>query len=346
MLVEPRNDGASPVEVPPPRKRVDGCTDAKRHVNVTNARSLIMDTKRSAGSPSNDDDLQKTSTSPNTSSASRSGTQTGGVSGAGSQQSGAGSSSGSQQSGTRSGSMGGSGLGSSPSSGATSGSRPSSSGRGAGGQQSAGIGETSRSGLAGGTASGAGTSTTGTQFSSTVGRGQQSADMTSARSQFSAGRSDRASDATRVGRTEDDFGQRSGDLDDDDRAASARDYWDDDSGPGPKVMAADTLTGDKVVNGAGETLGEISDIMIDVPTGRVAYAVLSSGGFLGIGDKLFAIPWRALQLDPENHQFVLNVDKERLENAPGFDKDSWPSMADETWANEVHSYYGSRPHLG
>src|SRR3569623_2906303 len=69
------------------------------------------------------------------------------------------------------------------------------------------------------------------------------------------------------------------------------------AGPGPQVMAADTLQGDKVVNPKGENLGKIEDIMIDVASGRVAYAVLSFGGILGIGDKLFAIPWHALTLD-------------------------------------------------
>lgn len=115
-------------------------------------------------------------------------------------------------------------------------------------------------------------------------------------------------------------------------------------GPGPYVMAADTLEGDKVINTQGENLGEIKSIMIDVPTGQVAYAVLSSGGFLGIGDKLFAIPWNVLTLDADDKCFVLNIDKERLKNAPGFDKDHWPSMADQRWATEVHSYYQSRPY--
>jgi sporulation protein YlmC with PRC-barrel domain len=115
-------------------------------------------------------------------------------------------------------------------------------------------------------------------------------------------------------------------------------------GPGPYVMAADTLEGDDVVNAQGEDLGVIKSIMIDVPSGRVAYAVLSSGGFLGIGDKLFAIPWHALTLDADNKCFVLNIDKERLKNAPGFDKDHWPSMADQRWATEVHSYYQTRPY--
>jgi sporulation protein YlmC with PRC-barrel domain len=80
------------------------------------------------------------------------------------------------------------------------------------------------------------------------------------------------------------------------------------NGPGPRIMAANTLEGDKVVNSAGEQLGEITNIMIDVPQGRVAYAVLSFGGFLGMGDKLFAVPWQALELDTENKCFVLDVD--------------------------------------
>lgn len=113
-------------------------------------------------------------------------------------------------------------------------------------------------------------------------------------------------------------------------------------GPGPEVMAADTLEGDDVVNTKGEDLGEIKDIMIDVQSGRVAYAVLSSGGFLGVGDKLFAIPWSALTLDADRKCFILDVDKDKLKNAPGFDKHHWPSMADPTWASEVHAYFGQQ----
>jgi sporulation protein YlmC with PRC-barrel domain len=116
------------------------------------------------------------------------------------------------------------------------------------------------------------------------------------------------------------------------------------SGPGPEVMAADTLEGDKVVNRKGEDLGSIEDIMIDVQRGRVAYAVMSCGGFLGMGDKLFAIPWNALTLDANRHCFVLDADRERFEKAPGFDKDHWPSMADNSWAMQVHDFYGVRPY--
>src|SRR5579871_1684618 len=111
-----------------------------------------------------------------------------------------------------------------------------------------------------------------------------------------------------------------------------------------RVLAANTLTGDSVRNAAGEDLGKIDEIMIDIPSGRVAYAVLSFGGFLGMGNKLFAVPWDALTLDEDNHEFILNVSKQQLENAPGFDKENWPDMADPTWGTEIYSYYGKTPY--
>jgi sporulation protein YlmC with PRC-barrel domain len=115
-------------------------------------------------------------------------------------------------------------------------------------------------------------------------------------------------------------------------------------GPGPEVMDADTLNGDSVVNSAGDSLGKIEAIMLDVTAGRIAYAVLSFGGFLGMGSKLFAIPWSALTLDVDEKRFILDVAKERLEDAPGFDKDHWPSMADPTWARDIHTYYNVSPY--
>jgi len=115
------------------------------------------------------------------------------------------------------------------------------------------------------------------------------------------------------------------------------------AGPGPALMGADTLIGDSVVNGADENLGDIKEIMVDMHTGQVAYAVLAFGGFLGIGEKLFAVPWQALHLDTVNKRFVLNVDKERLKNAPGFNPNAWPDMSDVTWANQIHTFYGTDP---
>lgn len=116
-----------------------------------------------------------------------------------------------------------------------------------------------------------------------------------------------------------------------------------DSGPGPEVMGADTLIGNDVYNRQGEDLGEIKEIMLEMRSGKVNYAVLSFGGFLGIADKLFAVPWSALTLDTVNKRFVLDVPKNRLKNAPGFDQDNWPDMADSNWSEQIHAYYGTKP---
>jgi sporulation protein YlmC with PRC-barrel domain len=115
-------------------------------------------------------------------------------------------------------------------------------------------------------------------------------------------------------------------------------------GPGPDVMAASTLEDTKVYTMDGEHVGKISDIMLDVRSGRVAYAVLSSGGFLGMGDKLHAIPWSALTLDTDEKCFRLGVNAEHIKNAPGFDKDHWPAMADAQWGTSLHEYYNQRPY--
>jgi sporulation protein YlmC with PRC-barrel domain len=115
-------------------------------------------------------------------------------------------------------------------------------------------------------------------------------------------------------------------------------------GPGPELMGADTLIGNDVYNHKNEDVGDIKEIMLDMRSGRVAYAVMSFGGFLGMGEKLFAVPWNALTLDTENKRFVLNVEKDRLKNAPGFDKDKWPNMADQSWEKEIHAYYGTEPY--
>lgn len=111
-----------------------------------------------------------------------------------------------------------------------------------------------------------------------------------------------------------------------------------------RVLSASSLTGDRVRNSAGDNLGKIEDIMIDIPSGRVAYAVLSFGGFLGMGNKLFAVPWNAFTIDEENKEFILDVDKKTLENAPGFDKDNWPDMADPSFGRQIFGHYGYTPY--
>jgi len=115
-------------------------------------------------------------------------------------------------------------------------------------------------------------------------------------------------------------------------------------GPGPDVMAAATLSGDKVITSDGEDVGKISDIMLDVRGGRIAYAVLASGGFLGMGHTLYAIPWSALTLDTNEKCFRLGVTAEHIKEAPGFDKDHWPAMSDPQWGSSVYAYYNQQPY--
>ena len=110
----------------------------------------------------------------------------------------------------------------------------------------------------------------------------------------------------------------------------------------PQALSADTLKNEKVVNAAGESLGHIQDYMIDIDSGRIAYCVLSFGGFLGLADKLFAVPWQSMRLDTEQQCFVLNVPKDKLEKAPGFDKDHWPDAGDRKFQSSVYSFYNVR----
>src|SRR5689334_21592500 len=94
-----------------------------------------------------------------------------------------------------------------------------------------------------------------------------------------------------------------------------------------RVLSGGSFMGDRVRNSAGQDLGKIEELMIDIQSGCIAYAVLSFGGFLGMGNKLFAVPWRALQVNSADKEFLLDVDRQTLEHAPGFDKDNWPDMA-------------------
>jgi sporulation protein YlmC with PRC-barrel domain len=111
-------------------------------------------------------------------------------------------------------------------------------------------------------------------------------------------------------------------------------------GPGPALMGADTLMGEDVVNMDEDKLGDIKEIMIDMRSGQVAYAVLAFHGMLGMGEKLFAVPWQALQLDTDKKRFVVNIDKDRLKSAPGFNPDAWPDMDDVNWAAQINTFYG------
>jgi sporulation protein YlmC with PRC-barrel domain len=107
------------------------------------------------------------------------------------------------------------------------------------------------------------------------------------------------------------------------------------------LLSTGSLKNTKVVNLDGDDLGTLEEIMLHVDSGDVAYAVVSFGGFLGMGDKLFAVPWAALTVDTEEHRIVLDVDPEKLEKAPGFDKGAWPTAADTGWMNDLYRHYGA-----
>jgi hypothetical protein len=111
------------------------------------------------------------------------------------------------------------------------------------------------------------------------------------------------------------------------------------------LIKGSTFTGANVENPQGQNLGDIKDIVIDRASGRIAYAVVSFGGFLGLGEKLFAVPWGAFaQPKADKDTFVLAVDKERLKDAPGFDHNNWPQMASREWVTSLYTYYNVPPY--
>jgi sporulation protein YlmC with PRC-barrel domain len=112
-----------------------------------------------------------------------------------------------------------------------------------------------------------------------------------------------------------------------------------------KLVKGSMFIGSDVENPKGEDLGDIKDVVIDRTTGRIAYAVVSFGGFMGLGDKLFAVPWGAFsQSATDKDTFILAVDKERLKDAPGFDQNNWPQMASREWVTTLYTYYNVPPY--
>jgi sporulation protein YlmC with PRC-barrel domain len=112
-------------------------------------------------------------------------------------------------------------------------------------------------------------------------------------------------------------------------------------GPAPELMGAVTLVGAHVRNAAGEHLGVVKELMVDVKSGAIAFVLLSAGRFLEPGEKLLPVPWSALGLDAAGGALLLAVSKERLAGAPAFDTDHWPDMADRGWAAAVAAWYGT-----
>ena len=110
------------------------------------------------------------------------------------------------------------------------------------------------------------------------------------------------------------------------------------------MVDSGTLIGCKVENAQGENLGKIESLMLDLQSGRIAYAVLSFGGFLGMGDKLFPVPMQAIRFNASDERCILDVEKETLKNAPGYDRDTLPDVNDQTWKTQIFSHYGYPPY--
>jgi sporulation protein YlmC with PRC-barrel domain len=113
----------------------------------------------------------------------------------------------------------------------------------------------------------------------------------------------------------------------------------------PRVWLTSELIGMNVVSTQGDSLGSIEDVVVH-PGDDTAYAVLSFGGWMGVGDKLFAMPWSVLrrvereEAKPSSERsLVLPMDKEKLKQAPGFDKKKWPVMANADWSKDVDTFY-------
>jgi sporulation protein YlmC with PRC-barrel domain len=110
------------------------------------------------------------------------------------------------------------------------------------------------------------------------------------------------------------------------------------------VVSASKIIGETVVNRQSEKVGKIDELVIDAKKNSVLYAVLSFGGFMGMGNKLFAMPWEAFEFSTTENKLILNVDKEKLKAAPGFEKgDKWPDFKDKLWGESIYNYYNYTP---
>ncbi len=118
-----------------------------------------------------------------------------------------------------------------------------------------------------------------------------------------------------------------------------------DSAIAPRVIKPSELVGRDVKNAADENLGDIEDVMLDPVSGRIAYVVIEHGGFLGIGDDLFAVPWRAMKFVPgDDTSVILDIPEEKLENAPRFSRKDETPLERREWVTSVHNYYGVEPY--
>ncbi len=105
------------------------------------------------------------------------------------------------------------------------------------------------------------------------------------------------------------------------------------------VVMSHQIIGSPVYNLKGERLGKVKDFALDIDTGSIVYAVLDFGGFIGIGNKLFLVPWKSIAMLPSEGIFYLDKSKEQLKKAPGFDKNKMPDIGNVRWGAEIHRYY-------
>jgi sporulation protein YlmC with PRC-barrel domain len=111
-------------------------------------------------------------------------------------------------------------------------------------------------------------------------------------------------------------------------------------------LTASSIIGDKIENLQGEDLGKIDNLMINIETGQIEYAVLEFGSFLGMGGKLFAIPYPQLYLNSDKECFILDREREAFKNMPGFDKNHWPDTNDHSYYDDVDVYWGATADSG
>lgn len=114
------------------------------------------------------------------------------------------------------------------------------------------------------------------------------------------------------------------------------------SHPGGRLRGLRTLIGNDVYNLDTDELGNIVDIVVDMGTGRIGFAVLRCHVMPSLGARLVAVPWRRLTLNTRLRCFVLDLSVDRLAGAPAFDANHWPDMADTQWQLAVHRYHGGR----
>ena len=110
------------------------------------------------------------------------------------------------------------------------------------------------------------------------------------------------------------------------------------------LISSDKVEGTAVYDRGGEKLGSIHSVMIDKISGKVAYAVMSFGGFLGMGDSYHPLPWHVLTYDTGQGGYVVDLDRNKLEEAPTYATSETPNWSDRRWGQQVHDYYGSRPY--